>query len=124
MSALIGLYAKKAYADTPFFENTKVILSLDDQEYNTPFGTKFAEKLLIDGMLQSDVRSVAGLPIGYEDLMRLAIDNADALVMSSPTVNQRLCNYAQNSGKVILPYSEETYKEELLDLCNSLLSQE
>ena len=64
------------------------------------------------------------LPIGYEDLMRLAIDNADALVMSSPTVNQRLCNYAQNSGKVILPYSEETYKEELLDLCNSLLSQE
>ena len=56
--------------------------------------------------------------------MRLAIDNADALVMSSPTVNQRLCNYAQNSGKVILPCSEETYKEELLDLCNSLLSQE
>lgn len=124
MAALVGLYAKKAYADTPFFENAKVILSLDDQEYKNPFSPKFVDKLLVDGMLQSDVRSVAGLPVGYEDLMRLSIDNADALVMSSATVNQRLCNYAQNSGKIVLPYSEETYREDLLELCNSLLSQE
>lgn len=125
MAALVPLYVKKAYADTPFFENAKVIISLDDNEYKTPFGTKFVEKLLINGMLQSDVRSIAGLPVGYEDLMRLAIDYADALVMASPTVNQRLYNYAHNSGKIILPYSEgDERNAALLELCNTLCDKD
>lgn len=125
MAALVPLYVKKAYADTPFFENAKVIISLDDNEYKTPFGTKFVDKLLINGMLQSDVRSIAGLPVGYEDLMRLAIDYADALVMASPTVNQRLYNYAHNSGKIILPYSEgDERNAALLELCNTLCDKD
>ena len=141
MAALVPLYVKKAYADTPFFENAKVVVSLDDQEYATPFGTKFADKMLVDGVLQSDVRSVAGLPVGYEDLMRLAIDNADAIVLASPTVNTRLYNYAYNSGKPLLPYGKpiasldenkdgekgKEGKEEsqrLMDFLNSLINQE
>lgn len=125
MAALVPLYVKKAYADTPFFANAKVILSLDDNEYQTPFSTKFVEKLLINGMLQSDVRSIAGLPVGYEDLMRLAIDYADAMVMASPSVNQRMYNYAHNSGKTILPYSEgDERNAALLDLCNTLCNRD
>lgn len=123
MSALVPLYAKKAYHDTPFFSEAKVVLSLDDEEYTTPFSPKFVDKLLVDGMMQSDVRSIAGLPVGYEDLMRLAIDNSDAVVLSAPTVNTRLCNYLHNTGKTVLPYSEN-YSEELLTFCNSLLSEE
>ncbi len=123
MSALSPLYIKKAYADTPFFGNAKVVLSLDDEEFKTPFGTKFAEKLLIDGVLQNDVRSIAGLPVGYEDLMRLAIDYSDAIVLSTPTVNQRLLNYAQNSGKPIMPFSGED-KNAYLNFYNDLLPKE
>ncbi len=124
MSALVPLFVKKVYADTPFFEHSKVVLSLDDEEYQTPFGSKFADKLLVDGMLQGDVRSIAGLPVGYEDLMRLAIDNSDAVVLSSPTVNTRVYNYAQNRGKKILPYSEEDNKSAFMEFCNSLVSEE
>ena len=123
MSALTPLYVKKAYTDTPFFRDSKVILSLDNEEFNTPFGTKFANKLLIDGVLPSHVRSIAGLPVGYEDLMRLAIDYADAIILSSSTVNTRLLNYAQNSGKPILPHVGED-KDEYLNFCNSLLPTE
>lgn len=123
MSALSPLYIKKAYADTPFFGNAKVVLSLDDEEFKTPFGTKFAEKLLIDGVLQNDVRSIAGLPVGYEDLMRLAIDYSDAIVLSTPTVNQRLLNYAQNSGKPIMPFPGED-KNTYLNFYNDLLPKE
>lgn len=125
MAGLVPLYVKKAYADTPFFENAKVIVSLDDNEYQTPFGTKFVDKLLINGMLQSDVRGIAGLPVGYEDLMRLAIDYADAMVMASPTINQRTYNYAHNSGKIILPYSEgDERNAALLELCNNLCNKD
>ena len=83
----------------------------------------FADKMLVEGVLHSDVRSVAGLPVAYEDLMRLSIDYADAIVLASPTVNTRLYNYAFNSGKPILPYAEDN-KEELMNFCNSLIPQE
>jgi starch synthase len=124
MSALVPLYVKKAYADTPFFENTKLVLSLDNEEYKQAFSSKFAEKLLLDGMLQGDVRSISGLPVAYEDLMRLAIDHSDAIVLDSPEVNSRLCNYLHNTGKTVLPYSEEDNKAEFLALCNSLCEKE
>ena len=123
MSALTPLFIKKLYADTPFFEKSKVIVSLDNDEYQTPFSSKFSNKILGGGILNSDIRGIAGLPVGYEDLMRLAIDYADAIVLSSETVNQRLLNYAQNSGKPIMPYAVED-KEAYLNFYNSLLDKE
>lgn len=107
MSALAPLYVKKAFADTPFFANSKVVLALDDNEFQNPFSTQFADKLIIDGVSKTDVRSIAGFPVGYEELMRLAIDNADAIVINSPKINQRVINYAEQSGKPILPYHGE-----------------
>ena len=123
MSALTPLFLKKMYADTPFFENTKIILSLDDNEYTTPFSSKFTNKILGGGILNSDIRGVAGLPVGYEDLMRLAIDYSDAIVLASEKVNQRLMNYAQNSGKPIMPYAGED-KEAYLKFYNGLLDKD
>ena len=122
MSALTPLFLKKLYADTPFFKDTKVILSLDDQEYTVPFSSKFSNKILGGGILNSDIRTIAGLPVGYEDLMRLAIDYSDAIVLASENVNQRLLNYAQNSSKPILSYAGE-HKQAYIDFYNSLLGK-
>ena len=106
MSALAPLYLKKAFGDEPFFANSKIVLMLDDNEYQKPFPTRFADKLRIEGIANTDVRSIAGFPVGYEELMRLAIDFSDAIVYASPKVNQRLMNYAETKGKPILPYEE------------------
>jgi starch synthase len=114
MSALAPLYLKKAYGDEPFFSQSKIVLMLDDMEYQQPFSTKFSEKLRIDGISNTDVRSIAGFPVGYEELMRLAIDYSDAIVYASEHVNQRLVNYAETKGKPILPY---TAAEDLNEMC-------
>ena len=114
MSALAPLYLKKAYGDEPFFSQSKIVLMLDDMEYQQPFSTKFSEKLRIDGISNTDVRSIAGFPVGYEELMRLAIDYSDAIVYASEHVNQRLVNYAETQGKPILPY---TAAEDLNEMC-------
>ena len=106
MSALAPLYLKRAFNDEPFFANSKIVLMLDDNEYKKPFSTKFTDKLRLEGVTNSDVRSIAGFPVGYEELMRLAIDYSDAVVYAMPQVNQRLMNYAETKGKPILPYKE------------------
>ena len=104
MSSLAPLYLKKAFNDEPFFANSKVVLMLDDNEYQKPFSTKFANKLRIDGITNTDVRSIADFPVGYEELLRLAVDYSDAIVYATPKVNQRVANYAETKGKPILPY--------------------
>jgi starch synthase len=106
MSALAPLYLKRAYNDEPFFANSKIVLMLDDNEYQKPFPTKFSEKLRIDGITNTDVRSIAGFPVGYEELMRLAVDYSDAIIYATPKVNQRVANYAETKGKPILAYEE------------------
>ena len=106
MSALAPLYLKRAFNDEPFFANSKIILMLDDQEYKKPFPSAFTDKLRIGGISNTDVRSIAGFSVGYEELMRLAIDFSDAIVFAAPQVNQRLMNYAETKGKPILPFAE------------------
>ena len=114
MSALAPLYLKKAFNDEPFFANSKIVLMLDDNEYQKPFSTKFSDKLRIDGITNTDVRSIADFPVGYEELLRLAVDFSDAIVYATPKVNQRVANYAETKGKPILPYE---VKEDLNDAC-------
>ena len=104
MSALAPLYLKKAFSDEPFFANSKIVLMLDDNEYTKPFPTAFTDKLRIDGISNTDVRAIAGFPVGYEELMRLAIDFSDAIVYAAPKVNQRLMNYADTKGLPSLLY--------------------
>ena len=106
MSALAPIYLNKAFFDEPFFANSKIVLSLDENEYQKAFPTKFSEKMRIDGITTTDVRSIVDFPVGYEELMRLAVDYSDALVYASPKVNQRVANYAETKGKPVLPYEE------------------
>ncbi len=106
MSALAPLYLKRAFNDEPFFANSKIVLMLDDNEYKNAFPTKFSDKLRLNGVTNTDVRSIAGFPVGYEELMRLAVDYSDAIVYATPNVNQRVANYAETKGKPILPYEE------------------
>lgn len=121
MSALVPLYMKKLYKDSPFFADTKVVLSLDNEEYKQAFPTNFSQKLLVDAITQNDVRSIVGFPVGYEELMRLAIDNSDAMVVATDGVNQRVLNYAETSGKPLLPYDDDDAKK-YLDFYSTLLS--
>lgn len=119
MAALAPLYLKHVYADTPFFAKAKVVLSIDNNVYTTPFGTNFADKVRIEGIQPYHLRSIAGFPVGYEELLRLAIDNADAIICAAPEINQRVMNYAQTSGKPILEYSEN--KEDYTEFYKKLL---
>lgn len=123
MTALAPLFLKRTYSDEPFFANSKVVLVIDDQEYRTPFSTKFAEKLCAhDGITANDVRSIAGFPVGYEELMRLAIDYSDAIVFASANINQRVQNYAITKNKPILEYTDLEDTARYLEFYNSLLT--
>ncbi len=104
MSALAPLYLKRIYADTPFFSNSKIVVSLYNQTFQTPFGMKFAEKLTLPGIARADIRSITDKNVTCDDLMHLALQYADAIAISAPDVDPTLIRYAENFDVPLLPY--------------------
>ena len=104
--------------------NTKVVFSLYDEEFKTPFNENFASKLLLKGVYKKDLASLKS-PLTYETVMKLAIDFSDGIIIQGQHVNENLIQYAKDNGKLILPYQE---KEVLYEACNNfydtVLSQE
>ena len=109
MSAIVPVMVKKAYNDDPFFQNSKVVYSLYDDEFTTPMSDRLNEKILMNGIELSDVDTVAG-NTNYETLSKLAMQYSDGVIQASEKINANLLEDIKNSQKLFLPYvSEENY---------------
>ncbi|MEE0989931.1 MAG: glycogen/starch synthase [Paludibacteraceae bacterium] len=109
MSAIVPVMVKKAYHDDPFFENSKVVYSIYDDEFTTPMSDRLNEKILMNGIELSDVTAVAG-NANYETLSKLAMQYSDGVIQASEKMNANLLEDIKKSQKLFLPYvSEENY---------------
>lgn len=113
MSALTPLYIKKAYADDPFYSNTKVVYSVYDNDFKAPFNDSFAQKLMLNGVEQNDLKSIEGEKT-FAALNKLAIDFSDGVIQGSETINPEILDYIKSKNEIpFLPYqSPETYIDE------------
>ncbi len=116
MTALAPLYIKKAYNDDPFFKHSKVVYSLFADEFKRPFRSLFAERLLLEGIEKRHVVQVKDKVIDFVALTKLAIDYSDAVIQSSPVVNEELLKYIETKGMKFLPFVEkEDYADDYVD---------
>lgn len=120
MSALAALYLKSAFGDSPFFSNTKVVVALDNCAFKTAFPASFARKAIIRGVKQNHVQDLLDKKVSYYKLMKMAIDNADAVTIQSPKVNKKLLDYALQKGIPCLPYTDGT-PQSYVDFYQSLM---
>lgn len=111
MSALAPLYIKRAYADDPCFRNTKMVYSVYNDDFHTPWTSAFAQKLKLDGITDKDLTAVLGKEVDFASLTRLAIDFSDGVIQGSETINEEVLNYISTNKKIpFLPYqTPETY---------------
>ncbi|MBQ9339059.1 MAG: glycogen/starch synthase [Paludibacteraceae bacterium] len=122
MSALAALFLRTSFADSPFFSNAKIIVALDDKPFKNTFPVAFGRKLLIRGVKQEHVQELIDKKVSYYRLMKLAIDNADAITMLTPTTNKKVLEYAVQSGKPMLPYTDGN-TDEYINFYKQLLGE-
>lgn len=109
ISALTGLYIKKAYADDPCFKNAKIVYSVYQDEYKNPFDKSFAQKLKLSGITDKDLKSLKG-DVDFASLTKLAIDFSDGVIQGSETINSEVLKHIETKKIPFLPYqSPETY---------------
>lgn len=120
VTALTPLFLKRMYGEDPAFANTKVVYSLYDKKFDGTLDPRMTEKLRLDGFADQDLGSLLDGDIDYIRLNKLAIDHADAIIQSTPTVDRELVEYAAASGKPFLAYSEDHTPDTYLDFYRSL----
>ncbi|HRZ41311.1 MAG TPA: glycogen/starch synthase [Bacteroidales bacterium] len=102
LSSILPFYIKTAYHENPIFSRAKVIFSLYDDAFPEPIAADFHEKIRMEGVPEEKL-PIFSTP-DYYGLMQGAITMSDALIIGSPTLDDRLMQMANASGKPILPY--------------------
>ena len=121
MTALAPLYIKKAFNDDPFFKHSKVVYSVFNDEFKKPFRSLFAERLLLDGIEKKHVAQVKDKVIDFLALSKLAIDYSDAVIQSSPEVNEEVLQYIESKKVKFLPFQkDEDYADAYVQFYDSL----
>ncbi len=101
-SSLVPLYLRTGYKHNPIFSDSKIVYSLYDDNFAERFKTGFEQKIIMNGIDESDFGHYTGGD--YVSLNKGAIDRSDALIVGSPDVNPEILEYAKASGKPMLEY--------------------
>ena len=106
ITALAPLYIKTRFIEDPAFRSSKIIYTLFNDPIPENFDPRFVEKMIMDGFSKEQINSLITTDGQVDNLAlnKLAIDYADAIVVSSEGVDPALIDYAIASGKPFLPY--------------------
>ena len=114
ISALAPLYVKKAYNEEPSFRDSKVVISLYDDNFSENLPDNFLQKLILKEMSEDVVDGIS-VPVTYNELAKLAIKFCDGVIVNGDNVSPELIAYAESLGIPVLPKPAD---EEYYEACN------
>lgn len=121
MSALAPLYLRTIYHDDPLFHNYKIIYSIYNNDFKTPFRSSFADKLRYDGIDGESLKMIKNPD--FVSISKLAIKHSDAVIIGSEDINEELSAYLTTINKPVLSYKDETqYIDAYNDFYDEILS--
>ena len=121
MSALVPVYLRSIYADDPLFNNYKIIYSIYNNDFKTPFRSSFADKLRYDGIDGENLKLIK--TADFINVSKLAIKYSDGIIIGSEKINDELNSYLKTIKKPILPFKDESqYIDAYNDFYDEMLS--
>ena len=102
ISHVLPLYLKKIYKDDPIFTDSKLILSLYDEADSFTFADDMRSKIILPGIKNKDLDILS--PANGTNLAKLAVQNADGIIMGSQNINEELASFVKASKLPVLPY--------------------
>ena len=106
-TGLVPLYVKKAFREDPLFSKAKVVYSLYNDGFDTPFDPDFKTKALTDGISKKDVAILENA--NYVNLNKLAVNFSDGFVITGDSPNPEVMEYINASKKPVIHHNAESY---------------
>jgi starch synthase len=118
LASLLPLYLKKYYADEPIFGDSKIVTSVYGNPFEGELDSDMIKKVAFDGI---DEEEIAALKTpSYNNLLKVAIDFSDAVILASEEIPEDLQTYISNLEKPVLPYvSLQEFEEAYANFYNT-----
>jgi starch synthase len=102
LASLLPLYLKEYYKDEPLFNESKIVTSLYNQSFDDSLNKEMINKIKFDNIEESAIKTLE-TPT-YNNLMKVAVDYSDALIIGSENMPDELQDYLKNCNKPVLEY--------------------
>ncbi|MCK0157403.1 glycogen/starch synthase [Cellulophaga sp. F20128] len=102
MASLVPLYLKQFYADEPLFADSKVVTSVYGKGFDNELDSGIINKIGFDEIAEDKISSLA--TPNYNNLLKVAVDYSDAVILASEEVPEELDAYIANLKKPVLSY--------------------
>jgi starch synthase len=119
LASLLPLYLKEYYKDEPLFNESKIVTSVYNQSFDSTLNKDMLNKIKFDN-INEDVVKILETP-SYTNLMKVAIDYSDALIIGSEEIPEDLDQYIKDSKKPVLEYKR---KDEFGDAYTTFVNSE
>jgi len=118
---MIPIYLKKIYHDDPLFSESKVIISIYNDEFSGILNPGLINKLEEEGINKQQITLLANPT--YLNLTKTAIENSDGVIIGSKDVNQEIIKFLDKIKKDYLPYvSGDNYVDNYIEYYDKILS--
>ncbi len=105
LASLLPVYLKQFYKDEPLFNESKIVTSVYDAGFEGSLNKDLINKVKFDKI---DTKEIALLKDPtYTNLMKVAIDNSDALIKGSYELPSDLNDYLDATDKPVLDFQEK-----------------
>lgn len=102
LASLLPLYLKEYYKDEPLFSGSKIVTSLYNQSFEDSLNKEMINKITFDNIEESSIKALK-TPT-YNNIMKVAVDFSDALIVGSENIPEELQDYLKNCKKPVLEY--------------------
>ena len=118
LAALLPVYLKEYYKDEPLFSESKIVTSIYNQSFNNTLNKDMINKVKFDNINEEAIEMLK--EPSYNNLMKVAIDYSDALIVGSENIVEELDTYIKASNKPILEYkSRDEFGEAYTEFFNT-----
>ncbi|MGV6845281.1 MAG: glycogen/starch synthase [Lutibacter sp.] len=103
LASLIPLYIKEYYKDDPLFVDSKIVTSVYNTGFEGELNKDLYHKIEFDKIDSSKINNLNNSP-NYNNLVKTAIENSDAIIKASSNLNSELAQFLDESNKPVLEH--------------------
>jgi starch synthase len=101
MSGLSALFVKRAYRDNPLFTESKIVISLYNDDFEGMLSKTLTRKIKMEGIKDKDLKYYQEPT--YLNVMKGAISFSDGVILATENINPELLKFVNENKKPLLP---------------------
>ncbi|MDX1278033.1 glycogen/starch synthase [Oceanihabitans sediminis] len=105
LASLLPLYLREYYKDEPLFNDSKIVTSIYNQNFEGTLNKDMSNKVKFDNINGEAIKTLEKPT--FTNLMKVAIDYSDALIVGSEELPEDITKHLEDSKKPVLAYKRK-----------------